>query len=105
MPLLEGLLSGSRKASRGNRATARCSTCCCQIMAYLQAKRSGQSDIQLILTALLNLRRGSFGTAQSPRGYGRRRAGSDTSRADRLLGRPVRPRCSKGRLARCYARP
>ncbi|MBK9941141.1 MAG: DAK2 domain-containing protein [Kouleothrix sp.] len=79
MPLLEGLLSGSRKASGMQQGDGSLLDVLLPgIMAYLQAKRSGQSDIQSILTALLNLRRGSFGTAQSPRGYGSA-SGSDTS--------------------------
>ena len=79
MPLLEGLLNGATKASGSSQgAGSLIDVLLPGIMAYLQSKRAGQSDMEAILTALLNLRRGAFGTAQSPAGYGRS-SGTDTT--------------------------
>lgn len=79
LPLLEGLLAGARQASGTKQGDGSLLDVLLPgILAYVQAKRGGQSDVDAILTALLNLRRGSFGTAQSPVGYGRS-GGTDTS--------------------------
>lgn len=79
LPLLEGLLAGSRRASgRKQGEGSLLDVLLPGILAYVQAKRAGQSDMESILTALLNLRRGANSTAQSPVGYGRS-SGSDTT--------------------------
>ncbi len=79
LPLLEGLLSGSRKASgRKQGEGSLLDVLLPGIMAYVMAKRGGQSDLDAILTALLNLRRGANSTAESPTGYGRS-TGKDTT--------------------------
>ncbi len=79
VPLLEGLLTGANKASGSSQgAGSLIDVLLPGIMTYLQSKRAGQSDMEAILTALLNLRRGAFGTAQSPVGYGRS-SGTDTT--------------------------
>ncbi|KPV53693.1 hypothetical protein SE17_08125 [Kouleothrix aurantiaca] len=79
VPLLEGLLTGANQASGNTQgAGSLIDVLLPGIMTYLQSKRAGQSDMEAILTALLNLRRGAFGTAQSPTGYGRS-SGTDTT--------------------------
>lgn len=79
LPLLEGLLSGSRKASgRKQGEGSLLDVLLPGIMAYVMAKRGGQTDLDAILTALLNLRRGANSTAESPTGYGSS-SGKDTT--------------------------
>lgn len=83
LPLLEGLLTGSRQASGASQGQGSLLDVLLPgILAYVQAKRGGQSDMDAILTALLNLRRGSFGTAQSPVGYGRSGGANTTGQID-----------------------
>ncbi|MBS1965638.1 MAG: DAK2 domain-containing protein [Chloroflexi bacterium SZAS-1] len=83
LPLLEGLLQGTSKASGAQQGDGTLLDVLLPgIMSYIQAKRAGQSEMQSILNALLNLRRGSYGTAQSSNGYGSSKGTNTTGQID-----------------------
>lgn len=72
MPLLEGLLGGVQRSQGGQVGEGTLLDVLVPgILTYMEGKRAGQDDLEAILNALLNLRRGSFGTARSSSGYGR----------------------------------
>lgn len=71
LPLLQGLLSGSQQASGMQPGQGSLIDVLLPgVMTYMQSKQAGDSDLQAILKAMLNLRRGANGTAASPRGFG-----------------------------------
>lgn len=79
LPLLEGLLRGSQQAS-GTQAGdgSLLDVLLPAVMAYMQSKQSGATDVQALMAALLAVRRGTTGTASSSRGYGQG-SGRDTT--------------------------
>jgi len=77
LPLLEGLAGGAQRAGGQPGQGSLLDVLLPAIGSYSQAKRQGQGDLEAILGALLETRRGATGTARSSTGYGRD-AGRDT---------------------------
>ncbi|MFN8526846.1 MAG: DAK2 domain-containing protein [Chloroflexota bacterium] len=83
LPLLQGLLQGTRQASGTDAGQGSMMDVIVPgALAYIQAKQGGASDLQAILTALLNLRRGANSTAGSAAGYGSAQGMDTTGRVD-----------------------
>lgn len=79
LPLLEGLLGGAQQAGGAQQGQGSLlDVLIPAIGAYSSAKRSGQGDLEAVLGALLETRRGANGTARSSSGYGKA-AGRDTT--------------------------
>lgn len=79
LPLLEGLLGGAQAAGGARQGEGSLlDVLIPAIGSYSQAKRSGQGDLEAVLGALLETRRGANGTARSSTGYGRG-SGRDTA--------------------------
>ncbi|MCX7791719.1 MAG: dihydroxyacetone kinase subunit L [Chloroflexaceae bacterium] len=77
LPLLEGLARGAQQSGRQPGEGSLLDVLLPAIGSYSQAKRAGQSDLEAMLSALLEARRGATGTASASTGYGRG-AGRDT---------------------------
>lgn len=77
LPLLEGLAQGAQRSGRQPGEGSLLDVLLPAIGAYTQARRAGLSDLEAILGALLEARRGATGTASASTGYGRA-AGRDT---------------------------
>lgn len=72
LPLLEGLLGGAQQAGAGQGGQGSLlDVLLPAIGSYSRAKRDGQGDMEAILGALLETRRGANSTARSSSGYGR----------------------------------
>ena len=78
LPLLEGLLGGAQQAGATKGQGGLLDVLLPAIGSYSQAKRGGQGDLEAILGALLETRRGANSTAHSSNGHGRA-SGRDTS--------------------------
>jgi dihydroxyacetone kinase-like protein len=82
LPLLEGLLGGAQQAGAGQGSQAGQGSLLDVLLpaigSYSRAKRDGQGDMEAILGALLETRRGANSTARSSSGYGRA-SGRDTA--------------------------
>jgi dihydroxyacetone kinase-like protein len=82
LPLLEGLLGGAQRAGAGQGEQAGQGSLLDVLLpaigSYSRAKRDGQGDLEAILGALLETRRGANSTARSSSGYGRA-SGRDTA--------------------------
>lgn len=79
LPLLEGLLGGAQQAGGAQQGQGSLlDVLIPAIGSYSRAKRGGQGDLEAILGALLETRRGANGTARSSTGYGKG-SGRDTA--------------------------
>jgi dihydroxyacetone kinase-like protein len=79
LPLLEGLLGGAQQAGGAQQGQGSLlDVLIPAIGSYTQAKRAGQGDLEAVLGALLETRRGANSTARSSTGYGKG-AGRDTA--------------------------
>lgn len=83
LPLLEGLLGGVQQAG-GNQSGqgSLLDVLLPAIGSYSQARRNGQGDLEAVLGALLETRRGANGTARSSTGYGRASGRSTAGEVD-----------------------
>ncbi|NTW02974.1 MAG: dihydroxyacetone kinase subunit L [Oscillochloris sp.] len=72
MPLLQSLLDGMQKANSAKPGEGSMLDAIIPgIVAYLEAKNSGKSEMEAILSGLLNSRRGATATAEASTGYGK----------------------------------
>lgn len=79
MPLLRALLGGMQRANTAKPGEGSMLDAIVPgVMAYLDAKNSGQSELEAILSGLLSSRRGATATAGASTGYGKG-AGRDTA--------------------------
>jgi hypothetical protein len=73
LPLLEGLLGGAQQAGAQQGQGGLLDVLLPAVLGYAQAKRNGQSEMEAILGALLETRRGANSTSRSSTGHGRAR--------------------------------
>jgi dihydroxyacetone kinase len=79
MPLLQALLGGMQKANSAKPGEgSMLDSIIPGVMAYMEAKNNGQSEMEAILSGLLGSRRGATATAGASTGYGKG-AGRDTT--------------------------